>query len=306
MLKLCVHLCIFLYSIAAVHAQLIICDDNNRSVDPITLRQIHLNVFKGTDSINPRAVASLDNLNDIADSIDTDKKTIIFVHGFLGNTMATYIQPIIKAYLERGDVNVIVVDWGAIAIDINYIYVASRVPDVGRAIATALEKFSDVIDLTTLHVIGHSLGAHVVGHIGRSMNSSLVRLTGLDPAFPLFYPSSCHITKTDAENVVILHTNGGFYGTPYVTGTIDFFANKGFHIQPGCETVLGPELCSHIRAIDLYAEAVRNPTAFAGRECSIESQQEDNTVIHFGDDTPPDATGIYCFETRHESPYSKT
>ena len=63
--------------------------------------------------------------------------------------------------------------------------------------------------------------------------------TGLDPAFPLFYPSACHIRSTDAEAVVILHTDGGFYGVAINTGTVDFYANKGISVQPGCPIIFG-------------------------------------------------------------------
>lgn len=62
---------------------------------------------------------------------------------------------------------------------------------------------------------------------------------GLDPAFPLFYPSTCHIRESDAKNVIILHTDGGFYGTPVETGSADFYANKGVSPQPGCPVIIG-------------------------------------------------------------------
>lgn len=62
---------------------------------------------------------------------------------------------------------------------------------------------------------------------------------GLDPAFPLFYPSECHLRSSDAKAVIILHTDGGFYGTPFNTGTVDFYANKGISPQPGCPPTIG-------------------------------------------------------------------
>lgn len=82
------------------------------------------------------------------------------------------------AYLDERDVNLIAVDWGDVAIDINYVFVSSQVTVIGKAVAEFLEKLSRVIDLNTLHVIGHSLGAHVAGQIGRSMNVTLTRITG--------------------------------------------------------------------------------------------------------------------------------
>lgn len=83
-----------------------------------------------------------------------------------------------KAYLDRGDVNIILIDWGAIALNLNYFEVSSKVCSVGKATAEALMKLADTIDLTKLYVVGHSLGSHVAAHIGRNIHPSLKGLTG--------------------------------------------------------------------------------------------------------------------------------
>lgn len=74
--------------------------------------------------------------------------------------------------------NVIVLDWGEIAFNINYVYVSSQVVTIAKAVAESLKKLVDLIDLDTLHVIGHSLGAHIAGNIGRYANINLSRITG--------------------------------------------------------------------------------------------------------------------------------
>lgn len=59
----------------------------------------------------------------------------------------------------------------------------------------------------------------------------------MDPAFYLYYPPIFgvpHITERDADYVDIIHTDGGVYGTPRLTGTADFFVNTGRRFQPGC------------------------------------------------------------------------
>lgn len=74
--------------------------------------------------------------------------------------------------------NVLALNWGKVAINMNYFYSAGHVTAVGKATASALEKLTDVLNLNVLHVIGHSLGAHVAGQIGRSLNVTLGRITG--------------------------------------------------------------------------------------------------------------------------------
>lgn len=59
----------------------------------------------------------------------------------------------------------------------------------------------------------------------------------MDPAFPLYYPEifgNQHISRNDATLVDIIHTDAGGYGTPKVTGTVDFWVNGGRRFQPGC------------------------------------------------------------------------
>ncbi len=65
----------------------------------------------------------------------------------------------------------------------------------------------------------------------------LYRLSGLDPAFPLYYPpifGSEHISRRDATFVDIIHTDAGGYGAPKGTGTVDFWVNGGRRFQPDC------------------------------------------------------------------------
>ena len=67
-----------------------------------------------------------------------------------------------------------------------------------------------------LHLVGHSLGAHVVGFIAKKVQAlglgKLPRLTGLDPAYPFFELAGPEgrVDKTDAELVQIVHTNSGW------------------------------------------------------------------------------------------------
>ena len=84
-------------------------------------------------------------------------------------------------------VNVISVDWEKLAHWSNYLAAAYNTEKVGRRVGEVLGKLL-IIDLGVrpqdIHAIGHSLGAHVVGHIGRTMEEvgnkgKIYRVTGI-------------------------------------------------------------------------------------------------------------------------------
>lgn len=83
------------------------------------------------------------------------------------------------AFLTMEDVNVIVVDWSDLASSF-YTTAAAGVPSVGEYLGNFLVW---LLDLTggswdDMHMVGHSLGAHVVGNAGRVVNGSVARITG--------------------------------------------------------------------------------------------------------------------------------
>lgn len=104
----------------------------------------------------------------------------------------------------------------------------------------------------------------------KEKSRELCRITGLDPAGPGFNPEVYkyfkHISSKDAKFVDIIHTNAGVYGTSAKSGSADFYPNGGFSM-PGCavvesQTGLVSSSCSHNRAVDYFAESVKNPKAF--------------------------------------------
>lgn len=61
------------------------------------------------------------------------------------------------------------------------------------------------------------------------------RITGLDPAFPLYFGGpQFHLSKGDADFVDVIHTDAGILGYPYPIGDVDFYPNMGIKFQPGC------------------------------------------------------------------------
>ncbi|ODM89348.1 Lipase member H, partial [Orchesella cincta] len=88
------------------------------------------------------------------------------------------------------------------------------------------------------------------------------RITGLDPAGPLFFPPirARNIDKSDAKFVQIIHTNMGTLGDTTKDGHADFYPNGGVQ-QPNCaagDTASPNTLgrCSHWYAYQLYAASI--------------------------------------------------
>ncbi|KAJ6632878.1 Lipase member H [Pseudolycoriella hygida] len=171
----------------------------------------------------------------------------------------------------------------------------------------------------SLHIVGHSLGGHLSGIIGRSViqqsqnRIKLLRISALDPAFPLFYPitdGSLPINVNDATLVDIIHTDADKYGAPVVTGCVDFVVNGGTRFQPGCPvgnftSLCSNDTCSHQRSVALWAESVSTlrPTFLAT------SSKFPSFKIHMGIECPiivSGAPGTYLVETNSEPPYSTT
>ena len=70
------------------------------------------------------------------------------------------------------------------------------------------------LDLSDVHVIGHSLGAQASGSMGREIQSlfgvlnKLPRISGLDPGKPWFDVNTQYkLSKNDADYVDVIHTN---------------------------------------------------------------------------------------------------
>ena len=78
--------------------------------------------------------------------------------------------------------NVVSVQWpaGSAYFVIDYYHVVSHVPVVGVEVATLLYQLDKVkgVTNTLVHVIGHSLGAHIAGFVGKNMNSTIARISG--------------------------------------------------------------------------------------------------------------------------------
>lgn len=165
-----------------------------------------------------------------------------------------------------------------------------------------------------IHLIGHSLGAHIAGVAGSLMkNKKIGRITGLDPAFPRFHLSDPNrrLCKNDAQFVDVIHTAGNSLGIYEAIGHVDFYPNGGVSEQPGCNGIgeLVASLCSHTRASLYYAESIQNQNAFPCVNCPSWSEYLLNNcnssyIIHMGHNASNSSRGRFYLTTKSSPPFS--
>lgn len=184
---------------------------------------------------------------DLMGDMDTSRPLKVLIHGWNSNRDHVSIEPVKNAYLARGIDNVIIADWSDGATQL-YDVSRSLVPRVGLRIGEMLSAFMEEKSISpeNVHVIGHSLGAHIAGNVGKYFKGKLDRITALDPAGPLFRSFSWDaLAPTDAGFVDVIHSGVGSLGEITARGTADFYPNRGFNPQPGCRRLDGVTGCKY-------------------------------------------------------------
>ncbi|KAJ8982425.1 hypothetical protein NQ317_007773 [Molorchus minor] len=216
--------------------------------------------------------------------IDTHKPIYLVSHGYMEGGGMEWIHKIAKALLDLEDCNVIVVDWHG-GSSPPYTQAVANIRLVGAMTAHLLAdiaKYTGDLKLSHVHAIGHSLGAHLCGYVGytlqKEFNITLGRITGLDPAEPHFAKTGppVRLDRTAAHYVDVIHTDAsqfirGGLGMTESIGHVDYYPNGGTD-QPGCgksmvgyikdsngnlfhglKKYLG---CNHVRSHEYFLESI--------------------------------------------------
>uniref|UniRef100_T1J6A4 Lipase domain-containing protein n=1 Tax=Strigamia maritima TaxID=126957 RepID=T1J6A4_STRMM len=248
-----------------------------------------LNLFPASPDEIRELEATTESLRNSSFRFDVPVKFII--HGFLEDGRKRWVKKMAYELLRRGNFNVICVDWKNGAVP-PYTQAVANSRLVGAILAHFI-RFLRMTKLTLpteyMHVIGHSLGAHIGGYIGERLNK-LGRITGLDPALPYFENTHpmVRLDPSDAILVDVIHTDAGSlfhggFGMGSPCGHVDFYPNGGTR-QPGCSDNIIESIsrqngdlydgmqkyigCSHIRAHDYFIESINPPCPFLGTQCS--------------------------------------
>ncbi|XP_026485263.1 phospholipase A1 VesT1.02-like [Vanessa tameamea] len=243
-----------------------------------------------------------------ARSFEPDDKLIIFVHGFTDDPTKESFTEISRSFIENGHVSSIALDGSSL---IRWLYLRSTtyVRFMGQKLGAVLASMVyQGQDPAKIHIIGHSLGAHISGFAGKTFNEltgKLVgRISGLDPAGPCFshVEPDCRLIHTDAAFVDVIHTDAGVYGIKDIVGHADYFPNSGT-LQPNCLL----QTCSHSRAWQMFGESVVTRDAFPAVKCkdwdAFKSGNCLNEISYMGYGAKPDARGQYFLQTGGKFPY---
>ncbi|CAG4966724.1 unnamed protein product [Colias eurytheme] len=190
---------------------------------------------------------------------------------------------------------------------------------VGAQLGDAILQLEEesLIELNNVHLVAHSLGAHLMSYAADRLNETgkiVGRITGLDPAGPLYStpPYYSGLRPSSATFVVGLHTDPGTYGTSKDVGHVDIWPNCGMRHQPGCANTINlpfgrADFCSHNRAPSIYSEALANTTAFPAIQAESCSDWRNNydgqgDIIFIGENIDPGTRGKFYLKTNDEEP----
>ncbi|KAJ8666977.1 hypothetical protein QAD02_008639 [Eretmocerus hayati] len=191
---------------------------------------------------------------------DPSKKTYIVMHGYYSGVDKEWILALKDTLLNYTNGNIITVDWTDGSHSFNYVNAARYTKLAAKRIFGFLQSmrqevgnmnvtFDGFVQWNRLHLIGHSLGAHIAGQTSHLLKTDMFwkieRITGLDPARPCFQDidMKLKLDKEDADFVDVIHTNVGSkdhedgLGLKESLGHIDFYIN-GAVIQPQCMNFL--------------------------------------------------------------------
>ncbi|KAL1773693.1 endothelial lipase [Sigmodon hispidus] len=204
-------------------------------------------------------------------------KTFFVFHGWtMSGILETWLYKLVSALKTREkDANVVVVDWLPLAHRL-YVDAVNHSQMVGQRVAELLNwlQEKEEFSLGNVHLIGYSLGAHVAGFVGNFVKGKVGRISGLDPAGPMFEGVDIdrRLSPDDADFVDVLHTYTATFGLSVgiqmPVGHIDVYPNNGDY-QPGCglNDVLGSIAygtitealeCEHERAVHLFVDSLVN------------------------------------------------
>lgn len=198
--------------------------------------------------------------------IDLSKPVVIAIPGYMSKPGDHWLNELKDDWFEVQECNVILVSWEHAA-NRDYPTTVASVKVIARQVSILLYYIATLYSVdakdskfaNNIHCVGHSLGAHACAFISQDFNNNFGRISGLDPAGPMFDDAAIkyRLDRSSAKLVVALHTNSGTllsldtaFGISQPIGHVDFYANDGTH-QPGCK--INAFGCSHKLATDVYS-----------------------------------------------------
>ncbi|EDV92569.1 GH18764 [Drosophila grimshawi] len=248
----------------------------------------------------------------------------VLIHGWTGKSTNCYNAAIKDAYLSRGNINVIIIDWSRQSLDLNYARVSKQLPSIAASVAKFLRFLHDNTGVPYEHIylVGHSAGSHLAGLIGKRFGASrLGAIFALDPAglTQLELGPTDRLSPTDALYVESIHTDLKLLGNPHgnALSQAAIFVNWG-RGQPQCPNATATELdvaCDHFSSTFYFAQSVRRPQLFGVLRCSSLTSAltatcrcSNNALTcaadgYMGGEPAVPKRGIYYLSTQRQPPF---
>ncbi|KAM9618710.1 LOW QUALITY PROTEIN: inactive pancreatic lipase-related protein 1-like [Trichechus inunguis] len=234
-----------------------------------------------------------------ASNFQMDRKTRFIIHGFIDKRDESWLLDMCKNMFEVEEVKCICVDWRRCS-QTSFTQEANKVQVVGTQVAQMLSvllmsQTNYSYSPSNVHLIGHSLGAHVAGEAG-SGTPGLDRITELGPIEASFRrtPEEVRLDPSDAVFVDVIHTDAAHlipflgFGTNQLVGHLTDFFPQGGEEMPGYEKALSQIIdldgiwtgtqdfvaCNHLRSYKYYSESILNPNGFAVYPCAFSGAPE--------------------------------
>ncbi|KAJ0184164.1 hypothetical protein K1T71_000587 [Dendrolimus kikuchii] len=222
-------------------------------------------------------------------NFNPQRRTVVIIHGWRNSVTGNINTVLVPAFLGAADVNV------NFLLPILCVSVARFINWVNQVTRASFDDY---------HIVGHSLGGHQAGIVGRNLDRKAGYITSLDPALPGWVTNSNKFQENDGTYTEVMHTNSGYQGYLSPLGHVDFYPNGGVNM-PGCDS----SGCSHARCYFYLAESLTSP--FTGRGCAnltdaINGNCNLQETLQMGGLQPKTgSTGIFHLETNAGPPFSR-
>lgn len=253
-----------------------------------SVADVSYDLYTRTTTSSPVTIKNNDVNALTSTKFDSKKDNVFVAHGWNNNRNSDVNAKVRANIFINHDVNLFIVDWSGPA-NKDYLSAKSATVDVGKVIGAFITSIQSKygLDGSRFILVGHSLGAHVVGNAGKAVSKQVEHIVGLDPAGPLYSvgTSSNRLDANDGKFVQIIHTNGNLLGMSSSIGDADIYPNGG-NSQPGCGLdIVGT--CAHSRAYEYFGEALAKGEVFKARQCNSYSSFtggscNSNTLFHMG------------------------
>lgn len=110
------------------------------------------------------------------DNVDPEKDVKLLIHGWNADAEHVALETVRNSYLKLNSSHLLMADWRDVA-NMRYFVARDMIASVGKRICDLLRVFAHQAKIgpNRIHIVGHSLGAHIATHVGRCFSGKIAR-----------------------------------------------------------------------------------------------------------------------------------